>query len=182
MRLLDTVVVDTANAIGTANHIMETEISVGLKPIIAIHGPIVDVSKAIAALEREIKKLEHALKQHIHIHVGPVKLKFTINHLLKEWKTILKKFEHLINVDKLKKAMRKAVEKALHHIIHDIQKFIHSLEPKIHMHGFDMSKLDAELKALFRSLEFKGVHLNLSAFDPAIKGIDVHLPKLRHCK
>ena len=76
VQTVNTVVVDTANAINVLNKIMETELSVSMRPIIAIKNPMDDVAHAIHELDKAIHKLEHEMKKHIHIHVGPVKVRF----------------------------------------------------------------------------------------------------------
>lgn len=182
VRLTDTAVVDVAKGIGVVNRVMETELSVTLRPVIDIHAPIVDISKVVRALDREIHKLERALKTHIHIHIGGFKFRFTIKHLLEEWKAEMRKLEHLVDVDKLKKEMRKAVEKVLHPIVHDIEKFIHKLEHSFKPKGISLAKLEAELKALEKMLAFKGPNVDLSAIDKAIKKMEDAVRALEKCK
>lgn len=182
VHLLDTAVLDTAKGIAVANRIMETEISVGLNPVLDIHAPVVDISKVVEALEREIRKLEDAMKQDIHIRIHPFDWKFTIEHLLKEWKAELKKLEHLVNVDKLKKEMREAVEKVIGPIVRDIEKFIHSLEHSFEPRGLDLSALEAAFRALEKELAFTGPHIDLSALEKAIKEIEDALRALEKCK
>ena len=43
----------------------------------------------------------------------------------------LKKLEHFMHVDKIKAEMRRAVETALHRVVHDIEKEIHHLEHSV---------------------------------------------------
>jgi hypothetical protein len=76
VQTVNTVVVDTANAINVLNKTMEAELSVSMRPIIAIKNPMDDVAHAIHELDKAIHKLEHEMKKHIHIHVGPVKVRF----------------------------------------------------------------------------------------------------------
>lgn len=182
IRLTDTAVVDVAKGIGIVNRVMETELSVTLRPVIDIHAPIVDISKVVRELDHEIDKLERALKTHIHIHIGAFKFRFTIKHLLEEWKAEMRKLEHLVDVDKLKEEMRKAVEKVLQPIVHDIEKFIHKLEHSFEPKGISLAKLEAELKALEKMLAFKGPNVDLSAIDKVVKDMEDAVRALETCK
>ncbi len=179
---LNTAVIDTANIMAEVNKLMETDITPGLKPVIDIRPPVIDTAKALHEIEHLLHILEKDLKKHVHIHVGPVNLKFTVEHLLKEWKKELKKLEHLIHVDKLKRAMRKAVEKVMHKVIHDIEKTIHRLEHSVTVHGFNMGSIEAAFRKLEADLRFKGVPFNVQLWDNPIRGISADLPKLKACK
>lgn len=177
----NTVVVDTAKVINVLNEIMETELSVSMRPIITIKRPMDDIARAIHALERQIHKLEHEMKKHIHIHIGPLKIRFTIKHLLKEWKKEVKKLEHLMHVDKIKAEMRRAIEKVLHKVVHDIEKEIHHLEPHVHIGGFNMSDLDLAFSKFRSGLNFKDIDFGLGVYDIAIKDISLGLHGLKSC-
>lgn len=179
---LDTVVLDAAKGIGEANRIMETSLSVSFNPLLDIRAPVLDISKAIKDLEHEIDKLEKFLEKYIHIHFGGLNLKFKIKDLLKEWKAELKKLEHLVDIDKLKAEMRKAVEKVLRPIVQDIEKFIHSLEHSLTPPGLDLSKLEADLKAFEKMLAFNRPHVDLTAIEKAIKDMENAIKALESCK
>jgi len=178
----NTAVTDAAKAINVLNRILETEISVGLKPIIAIKRPITGIAKVLRAIERDIRKLEHAMKKHIRIHIGPINVRFTVHHLLKEWKIEMRKLEHLLNIDKIKRAMRRAVEKVLHSIVHAMMKFIHRLEHSIKIDGFNMGSLDIAFGKLRTGLNFKPIDFHLRTFDLAIKDVSLGLHGLKICK
>lgn len=180
--LLNTAVLDVAKGVGEANKIMETSLSVSFKPIVDIHAPIVDIAKVVRALEHEIHKLERAMKRHIHIHIGAIHLRFTIKHLLKEWKAELRKLEHLVNIDKLKKEMEKEVNKIIHPIVHAIERFIHRLEHRMTPPGINLSALEADLKALEALLNFGGPHFDLSAIEKAIHDIENAIHAMEQCK
>lgn len=178
----NTVVIDTATVLGKVNDIMETKITPGLKPLIDINGPMREFNKVVEALEKEIHKLEHDMKKHVHIHVGPVNLKFTIHHLLKEWKIEVKKFEHLLNVDKLKKAMRHAVEKVVHKVVHAMEGFIHHLEHSVKVNGFNLGSLETAFAKLRTDLNFSSFKVDFKAYDLAIKDMSLGLSGLQSCK
>ena len=182
VQTVNTVVVDTANAINVLNKIMEAELSVSMRPIIAIKNPMDDVAHAIHELDKAIHKLEHEMKKHIHIHVGPVKVRFTIKHLLKKWEKEVKKLEHFMHVDKIKAEMRRAVETALHRVVHDIEKEIHHLEHSVKIDGFNLSDLDLANIKLRTGLDFKDIDFGLGTYDIAIKGMSLGLHGLKTCK
>lgn len=182
MKTANTAVVDTAKVINVLNKIMETELSVSMRPIIAIKNPMDDIAHVIHELNKEIRKLEHEMKKHIHIHVGPIKVRFTIKHLLKEWKKEVKKLEHLMHIDKIKAEMRHVIEKALHRIVHDIKRAIHKLEPHIKVKGLNMSGVDLAFSKFRTGLNFKDIDFGLGTYGVAIKGISLGLHGLQSCK
>ncbi len=182
VKTVNTVVVDTANVINDLNKIMENELSVSMRPIIVIKNPMDDVAHAIHELDKEIHKLEREMKKHIHIHIGPIKLRFTIEHLLKEWKKEVKKLEHLMHVDKIKAEMRRVIEKALHKVVHDIEKAIHHLEHSVKIDGFNMSDIDLAFLKFRTGLDFKDIDFGLGTYGIAIKGISLGLHGLQSCE
>ena len=181
LRLLNTTVLDAAKAVGEVNHYLEEVLGVSLKPVLAIHGPAVDFSKVVRELDHEIHKLERWMKKHIHIHIAPFHLKFTIEHLLKELKAEIKKLEHLVDIDKFKKEVRKEVEKVLKPIVHDIEHFIHKLEHDLTPKGLNLSKLEAELKAFLEKFAFKGPSFDFSGIEKAIKEMEDAIRRLEQC-
>lgn len=182
LRLADKSVIETAKIIGEINRVLETELSVTMGPLLGIHGPVADISKVVRELDKEIHKLERWMKKHIHLHIGAFHLRFTIKYLLEEWKKELHKLEHLVDVDKLKKEMRKEVEKVLRPVVHDIEKFIHRLEHSFEPKGISLAKLEAELKALEKMLEIKGPDFDFAAIEKAIKDMEAALRALETCK
>ena len=182
VKTVNTVVVDTANVINDLNKIMETELSVSMRPIIVIKNPMNDVARALHQVYREIHKLEREMKKHIHIHIGPLKLRFTVEKLLKEWKKEVKKLEHLMHVDKIKAEMRRAIEKVLHKVVHDIEKELHHLEHSVKIDGFNMSGIDLAFSKFRTDLDFKDIDFGLGTYDIAINGISLGLHGLRSCE
>ena len=94
----------------------------------------------------------------------------------------LKKLEHFMHVDKIKAEMRRAVETALHRVVHDIEKEIHHLEHSVKIDGFNLSDLDLAFIKLRTGLDFKDIDFGLGTYDIAIKGMSLGLHGLKTCK
>ena len=94
----------------------------------------------------------------------------------------LKKLEHFMYVDKIKAEMRRAVETALHRVVHDIEKEIHHLEHSVKIDGFNLSDLDLTFIKLRTGLDFKDIDFGLGTYDIAIKGMSLGLHGLKTCK
>ena len=155
-----------AKAISEVNNLLERDIFPGMHLVLDLDTPMQEIARVIHAIEALVHKLEKDLKKLIHIHVGPVNVKFTVAYLLKEWKKEIRKLEHLLNVDKLKKEMRKEIEKVLHAVEHEMTNLIHKLESHITVHGMDLSGLEAALRRLEPHLDIKGPELNFNFHSP----------------
>ena len=109
-------------------------------------------------------------------------VKFTVGHLLHEWKIEVRRFEHLLHVDKLKAAMRRAVERVVRHVVHAMEKMIHRLERNVRIDGFDLHSLEVAFKKFELALDIKGIDFGLGSYDLAMKEMSLGLHGLQTCK
>jgi len=127
-----------------------------LSPITTIAHDISELKKVVDKLHKYNSELKHLLKKKIHFKVaGVIVLNYSVDDVMKKWKSIEKKIEKTVGLGAAKK-----------YIKHELTKIMGPVEKKV----------AHEAKSKIMKVKFKGFDLNdmKSKFD-AVKGLENYL-------
>lgn len=176
------VVSELNGALGQVNALMEKSVTPVLKPVLVVERPLKDVSAAFRSLDDGIHQFEHALERRITIHVdGLIKLRFSVKQLLKDWKKEVRKFEHLVDVDALKREMRKEIEAVLEPEVRKMTRVIKRLENSITIDGLNISDVEKMLAELKSRLALEMPIIEFQAYEKADLGLTRIAEQTKSC-
>lgn len=166
------VISELNGALAKINALLETRITPVLNPVLVVERPLKDVSAVLRSLEDEIHRFKHALDKRITIRVDAlITVRFSVKQLLKDWKKEVRKFEHLVDIDALKREMRKKIEAILEPEVRKMTRSIRGLEKKVSIDNLNISDVKKMLAELKSRMALEMPIIDFHAYDKADEGL-----------
>jgi archaellum component FlaC len=179
-----TAIIELSNTLSSINRLLEDVLNPAFEPMAVIKGPVDDITKALRVVHHDIYLFERELDKRITIKLGPPlpELRFTVNHILKEWKKEVKKLEHLVDIDALKRKVRHEIDHLLHPLIHRMTGFIYRLESGVKIDGFSASDIAADLSKLRSRMAVEMPIFDFNVYDVASRNLSAGSSQTKSCR